>query len=146
MGPEARSRARRNGRLPVIHRHARVAATLLAALFGGNAAFAAETLPFSSSGFAAAQSAGKSILVEITAPWCPTCKAQKPILGKLEAQPKFKDLTVFNVDFDSQMDVVRSFHATMQSTLVTFKGAQETGRSVGDTNPASIAQLLDKAL
>ena len=130
----------------MVRRHALVAAMLLAALFGSRAALAVETLPFSPGGFAAAQSAGKSILVEITAPWCPTCKAQKPILSKLEAQARFRDLTVFNVDFDSQKDAVRSLHATMQSTLVTFKGARETGRSVGDTNQASIARLLDKAL
>ncbi|MDB5611221.1 MAG: Thiol-disulfide isomerase or thioredoxin [Bradyrhizobium sp.] len=32
----------------------------------------------------------------------------------------------------------------MQSTLITFKGSQETGRSVRDTDPSSIAALLDK--
>ncbi len=51
---------------------------------------------------------------------------------------------VFRVDFDSQKDVVKAFGARMQSTLITFKGSQETGRSVGDTNPSSIAVLLDK--
>jgi hypothetical protein len=48
------------------------------------------------------------------------------------------------VDFDSQKDAVKAFGARMQSTLITFKGSLETGRSVGDTNPGSIAALLDK--
>ena len=39
---------------------------------------------YSPQAFAAAQAAGKPILLHITAPWCPTCKAQKPILSKLE--------------------------------------------------------------
>ena len=84
-------------------------------------ASAAEVVPHTSQAFAAAQKAGDPILVEITASWCPTCKAQKPILSKLESDPKFKDLKVFDVDFDSQKDVVRNFKATMQSTLITFK-------------------------
>jgi thioredoxin 1 len=104
-------------------------------------ASAAEVLPYTSQAFAAAQKAG-----DPTASWCPTCKAQKPILSKLESDPKFKDLKVFDVDFDSQKDVVRNFKATMQSTLITFKGDHETARSVGDTNPDSIGALLEKAI
>ena len=109
-------------------------------------ASAAEVVPYTSQTFAAAQKAGDPILVEITASWCPTCKAQKPILSKLESDPKFKELKVFDVDFDSQKDVVRQFKATMQSTLITFKGDRETGRSVGDTNADSIGALLEKAI
>jgi thioredoxin 1 len=109
------------------------------------AARAAETQDYNAKAFAAAQAAGKPILVEIHASWCPTCKAQLPILGELEKQDKFKNLMVFRVDFDSQKDAVKAFGARMQSTLITFKGAVETGRSVGDTNAASIASLLDKA-
>ena len=109
-------------------------------------ASAAEVLPYTSSAFAAAQKAGTPILVEITASWCPTCKAQKPILSKLESDPRFKDLKVFDVDFDSQKDLVRSFKATMQSTLIAFKGDHETARSVGDTNQDSIEALLQKAI
>ena len=109
-------------------------------------ASAAEILPYTSSAFAAAQKAGTPILVEITASWCPTCKAQKPILSKLESDPRFKDLKVFDVDFDSQKDLVRSFKATMQSTLIAFKGDHETARSVGDTNQDSIEALLQKAI
>jgi thioredoxin 1 len=108
------------------------------------AAQAAETQDYNAKAFAAAQAAGKPILVEIHASWCPTCKAQLPILGELEKQDKFKNLMVFRVDFDSQKDAVRAFGARVQSTLITFKGTKETGRSVGDTNAASIASLLDK--
>jgi len=109
-------------------------------------AFAAEEKPFTRQAFLAAQNDGKSILVEIHASWCPTCAAQKPILGKLFADPKFKSLAVFRVDFDSQKDEVRNFKARIQSTLITFKGNEEIARSVGDTNAESIADLLALAL
>ncbi|MCB4806395.1 thiol-disulfide isomerase/thioredoxin [Methylobacterium brachiatum] len=111
----------------------------------GTAALAAE-MTYTPAAFEAAQKAGKPILVHITAPWCTTCAAQKPILAKLEADPKFKDLQVFDVDFDSRKDVVKRFEATMQSTLITYKGGKETGRSAGETKPEAISSLLDKAL
>ncbi len=109
-------------------------------------ASAAELKPYTAAAFDAAKAAGKPILIDVTAPWCPTCKAQHPILSGLEAQPKFKDLVVLNVDFDSQKDVLRALGVRMQSTLIGFKGAKETARSTGDTGAASIAQLLDTTL
>ncbi|MFI5013829.1 MAG: TlpA family protein disulfide reductase [Hyphomicrobiales bacterium] len=118
----------------------------IAAAMLSTAAPAIEKQNFDASVFAAAQQAGKSIFVEIHATWCPTCKAQAPILSKLEEDPKFKDLVVFHVDFDSQKEAVKSFGAQMQSTLIAFKGTKETARSVGDTNPESIAALLNSAI
>ena len=109
-------------------------------------AFATETGTFDAVSFAAAQKAGKPILVAIHASWCPTCAAQRPILSELMAEPKFKDLIYFVVDFDSQKDAVKFFGARMQSTLIAFKGMTETGRSVGDTERSSIAALLNKTL
>jgi thioredoxin 1 len=109
-------------------------------------AFAAETKTFSPDAFAAAEKAGKPIFVGIHASWCPICKKQEPILSELMADPKFKNLVYFLVDFDSQKDAVKFFGARMQSTLVAFKGSKETGRSVGDTDRASIAALLNKTL
>jgi thioredoxin 1 len=125
---------------------ATTAALFMPAMLASTTAFAAEEQPFTRQAFAAAQSKGQSILVEIHASWCPTCQAQKPILGKLFADPKFKNLAVFRVDFDGQKDEVRNFKARIQSTLITFKGKEEVARSVGDTNPDSIADLLALAL
>jgi thioredoxin 1 len=109
-------------------------------------ASAAGPQPFDDAAFAAAQKANKPIFIAIHASWCPTCKAQTPILADLMANPKFKNLAYFTIDFDSQKDLVRRFGARMQSTLIAFKGANEEGRSVGDTRRESIAALLDKTL
>ncbi len=106
----------------------------------------ATSIDYSQKAFATAQAAGKPILLHITAPWCPTCKAQKPILGKLEAEPKFKNLVALNIDFDSQKALLRKLRVNQQSTLIVYKGKTEVGRTVGDTNPASIAKLLGKTL
>lgn len=117
-----------------------------AVLYSVCAALASERIDYSPGAFDAAQKAGRSILVEIHAPWCPTCRAQAPILSELEKDAKFRDLLVVHVDFDSQKDAVRRFGARVQSTLVAFKGPVETARSVGDTDPRSIAALLDKTI
>ncbi|MGA7455936.1 MAG: thioredoxin family protein [Methyloceanibacter sp.] len=109
-------------------------------------ACAAEWKPFDAAAFALAQKDGKPILVDIFAVWCPVCRAQNPILTQLTREPKYKDLVVFKVDFDTQKDDVRALKATSQSTLIAYNGETEKGRTVGDTNPASIAALLDSAL
>jgi thiol-disulfide isomerase/thioredoxin len=130
----------------MLSRRAALLAAAAASLVFVTPAFTTETKPFTREDFAAAQKAGKPIFVAIHATWCPTCKAQKPILSELMAEPKFKSLVYFVVDFDSQKDAVKLFGAREQSTLVAFKGDKETGRSVGDTNRSSIAALLNKTL
>lgn len=107
---------------------------------------AAEQKAYSAAAFDAAQAAGKPILVAVHASWCPTCKAQAPILSKIEQEPRYKDLVVFRVDFDAQKDALKRFDARMQSTLIAYKGATEAARSVGDTNAATIAALAAKSL
>jgi len=110
------------------------------------AALAEPVKPFTPALFDAAKAAGKPILLEVTAPWCPTCKAQKPILSELTADPKFRDLVVLEIDFDSQKEPLRALKVQSQSTLIVFKGEAETGRSTGDTKRESIAALLNGAL
>lgn len=109
-------------------------------------AYAAKIPAYSEAAFKAAQKDGKSILIHIHADWCPTCRAQAPIIDTLLKADKFKKLVVFRMDFDGQAADVRAMGAQSQSTLITFKGDQETGRTVGDTNPASIAALMATAI
>ena len=78
----------------------------------------------------------------MTAPWCPTCQAQRPIVQSLVAGPSNTDLIVFEVDFDTEKDVLRGFDVRQQSTLVAFRGTEERARAVGITDPATIAALF----
>jgi thioredoxin 1 len=129
------------------HRPTLFAGIVIAALLGAlTAASAAEWKPFTQADFAAAKKDGKSILVDIFAPWCPVCRAQNPILTQLTREPDFKDLVVLKIDFDTQKADVRELKATSQSTLIAFKGETEKARSVGDTNPDSMAALVKSAL
>ncbi|MDW5318512.1 thioredoxin family protein [Rhizobium sp. PL01] len=119
-----------------------LAAGCLAAAFAASVACAAEVKDFEKASFDAARKAGKPVVVDISATWCPTCAAQKPIVDALSKEPAYADLILFHVDFDAQKDVVRALGAQMQSTLIAFDGDKETGRSVGDTKPVSIGALF----
>lgn len=118
---------------------------IAASAFALTPAFAESPQAFDATAFAEAQKNGKPILVAVHASWCPTCKTQGPILGDLLANPKYRNVAYFVIDFDSQKDLVKRFGVRMQSTLIAFKGSQEEARSVGDTNRESIAALLNKA-
>jgi thiol-disulfide isomerase/thioredoxin len=106
--------------------------------------WAATPAVFSDQAFQTSQKQGRPILVEITASWCPVCAKQRPILSRLLADPRFQDLVVYNVDFDTQKDAVRALGAHMQSTLIVFNGRTEKGRSTGVSDPAAIEGLLAK--
>jgi thioredoxin 1 len=108
-------------------------------------ALAGQPVPFTMSAFTAAQAEGKPILVDVTAPWCPVCAKQHPILSQLEQTPELRDLVVFDVDFDSQKDVLKRFGVQMQSTLIVFSGKTEEDRATGVTDSAQIKSLLLKA-
>ena len=109
-------------------------------------AYAATEQAFSAQAFKAAQDAGKPILVEIHADWCPTCKPQQPVLKKLSGERAFSNVVRLKVDFDGQKDLVKQFNAKTQSTLVLFKGKTEVARSVGETDEGRIRAMLQKAL
>ena len=111
------------------------AAVLLAFSVVGHAA-----QPFDDQSFKQAQAAGKTILVDVTASWCPTCRQQRPIVEQIEKEKP--NLVVYEVDFDTAKDTLKRFRVQQQSTLIVFKGTKEVGRSTGDTDPARIRALV----
>ncbi|MGS0742962.1 thioredoxin family protein [Glaciimonas sp. GG7] len=108
-------------------------------------ASAAEPKPFTQQDFDKLAHDGKPVVLDVSATWCPTCKAQKPIIESLSKQPAYKDVAILTVDFDTEKTVLKQFKVSMQSTLIAFKGGKETGRSVGDTTPAGIESMFKKA-
>jgi thioredoxin 1 len=108
-------------------------------------ASAAEPKPFTQKDFDQLAHDDKPVVVDVSATWCPTCKAQKPIVEGLSKQPAYKDVAILTVDFDAEKAVLKQFKVNMQSTLIAFKAGKETGRSVGDTTPAGIEGIFKKA-
>lgn len=116
--------------------------TFAIGIAGSLPAFALEQKAYDAAAFKSAQDAGAATVIHITAPWCSTCTAQHAAIDSLTAKPEYKDVTLFKVDFDSQQDVLRSFNARSQSTIIAYKGSQETARVVGATDPAVIEDTI----
>ncbi len=116
----------------------------LAAIAVVSPARAATPEPFSDKAFADAQAAGKPVIVEIHASWCPVCARQAPILSQLRDND-FKDAVAFKIDFDTQKDLLAKFRADRQSTIIVFRGTVEKGRSVGVSDPAALKALVARA-
>lgn len=116
----------------------------LAAFAGGSAAMAAtpQWQQYSPAKFAAAQNAGKTIVVDVHATWCPTCKAQAPILNSMRGEPRLKDAVFFKVDFDKEKAFLRQHRIPRQSTILVFKGKQETARSIAETDRGKLRAAI----
>lgn len=123
----------------------RVVLVILLAV-AAKASFAGEIKPYSQAEFDELTSQGKPVLLDVYANWCPTCRSQRPTIDNLMAQPQYKNVTMLVIDFDNAAALLKIYHVRMQSTLIVFKGKQEVGRSVGDTNPTSIEALVRKAV
>ena len=90
--------------------------------------------------------ADRPIVVAVHATWCPTCKAQEPIVKDLMNRPAYKEVTTFMIDFDTDKALLKKYKVGMQSTLVAFKGTREVARSVGDTTQVGIEGLVKKTV
>jgi thioredoxin 1 len=111
------------------------------------ATFAAATeIPFDQAQFASMRAAGKPVALVFHADWCPTCRAQAPILKQLTQSPELKAVTLFVANFDTEKALKQSFGVTKQSTIIVFKDGKESARSTGDTQQESLAALLRRAI
>lgn len=116
----------------------------LALLLAGSAT--AARLPFNQAQYEQAVAADKPVVVYFHADWCPTCRAQQPIIDKLLGEPQFKPVTLFEADFDTETALEKALRVTQQSTFVVFKQGHEATRSTGQTQEAAIRAVLQQAL
>jgi thioredoxin 1 len=72
-------------------------------------------VPFNQIQFDAARGSGKPIAVVFHADWCPTCRAQAPVLKQLSESPELKSMTLFVANFDTEKALKRSLGVTKQS-------------------------------
>lgn len=96
--------------------------------------------------FQAAQTAGRTIMVDVYAVWCPTCKAQHKSLKTLLDDPQYESVVGFRVDFDVHRDFLRAHQVRGQSTILMFHGERELSRSMGVTSDGMIRAQVDAAL
>ncbi|MBE1158794.1 thioredoxin family protein [Dyella sp. 7MK23] len=102
--------------------------------------------PFSMAALKAAQTAGKPILVDAYASWCPTCRKQAPTIDAMAKDPAFDKLLILRLDYDNQTAEKQALGIVQQSTLIVFRGNKETGREIGLVEPDQIRTLAKSAL
>ncbi len=59
--------------------------------------------------------------------------------------PEFKDLLIFDADFDANKDALVKLNAHTVTTLVIYRDNIEVLRSSGETRPDAIEAVLKKA-
>ncbi len=106
----------------------------------------ASTAPFDKAAFDKAVAAGEPVIVQFHADWCPTCRAQAPIVAELLREPRMKDVKLFVANFDTEKELEKALKVYSQSTFVVFKGGKEVGRSTGQTQKSVIEAVFAKAL
>ena len=93
---------------------------------------------------------GDTVLLDYSAIWCSTCKAQERAMNAIRAANPAYDgaITFVRVDWDtySREEITTSRNIPRRSTLVLLRGDQELGRIVADTREASIQALMDLGL
>ena len=109
-------------------------------------AFAGEIKPYNEAAFKEATAAGRTVLLDFHADWCPVCRKQGPLLQSLVQEDKLKDVAAFKVNYDQESALKQEFKVTSQSTLIVLKGETVVSRATGVTDKAAIRALIEKGL
>lgn len=107
---------------------------------------AAAPRPFDQSAFDKAVAAGGPVIVQFHADWCPTCRAQKPVVEQVLNEAAMKPVQFFVADFDTEKALKKALRVSQQSTFVVFKGGKEVTRSTGQTTRPGIEAVFAQAL
>jgi thioredoxin len=123
-----------------------IAGTLAVILVLAIGTAGAAEAPYDEAMFHKLLSSGQPVALDFSASWCPTCRAQAPLLRSITGEPGFKDLTLLVADYDKEMGLRKTYNVSVQSTLIVFRNGKEVARSTGDTSRSGLTHLLATAL
>lgn len=94
--------------------------------------------------------AGETVLIDVFAPWCGTCRSQGRAMDDLRASNSAYDaaITFIRMDWDTygRSEYAQSLGVVRRSTLILMRGDAILGTVVADPRRESIQSLLDLAL
>lgn len=106
----------------------------------------ADMKPFTKAEYDTALNAGRTVVVDFHADWCPTCRKQEPLINEIVKSKGYENILALKANYDSETDLKRSLNVSKQSTVVVFKNGKEVGRSTGVTNKDDLKKLIDMGL
>src|SRR6185437_12870222 len=86
-------------------------AGVASSFFAVSAAEAANKVQFDAAAFKAARDSGKPVVLQVAATWCGPCQRMKRTVSELVEKPEFKDVTIFEADYDANKEELQKLHA-----------------------------------
>ncbi|TAK04798.1 thioredoxin [Patescibacteria group bacterium] len=103
----------------VIHGQGAGSASLAAVVTANDASYRAGAYQdFSRAAYDRALADGKTVILDFHADWCPTCRANEPVIRRTFELNTDANLVGFKVNYDTEVALKRTFHVTSQSTII----------------------------
>lgn len=112
-------------------------------------AFAASG-PYSAEAVAADLAAGKIVVLDFTASWCPSCQSQGRTIKALRAEnPGYdKVISFYDVDWDTykKSDLARQYGVRSRGAIVVLKGSEVLAQTYTHSSKDALKQMFDQAV
>lgn len=105
-------------------------------------ASAMEHIDYTNAAWEAATASGAPIIIGVWADWCGICQTQIGVLDALADDPRFADVIIIEVNYDTQRHIMLRFNVSFRSTIIALRGPQEIGRLNAETDAAAIEAFL----
>ena len=85
---------------------------------------------------------GKPVFLFFYAEWCPTCRAQEPDIQSIFAELE-NDVVGFRVDYDTETQLKKDFHVTLQHTMIILDSkGEESERWIGTVPESTLRKAI----
>lgn len=82
------------------------------------------------------------VLVDVTASWCPPCRAAEPVIAEL-ARERAHELKVVRVDGGESPELVAALKVRGFPTFLLFDGGKESRRRAGFAGARALYAFVD---
>lgn len=110
---------------------------------------AAELAAYSDELVAAELAAGKTVLIDFTASWCPSCQSQGRLIERLRAENPAYDaaITFVEADWDTYKDseLATRYGVTSRGSLIILRGDAVIAQTTTHSTEDALKALLDQA-